>query len=1005
VSFDMPASASGPPRRPVAVPRRRGRTLLPTLVILGVLLIGFSIFTGFYTDLLWFRSVGYTSVFTRTLGARSLLFIMFGLLFAAAVTVNFVVAYRARPAYQPMIPGQQELDRYRMALDPYRRVVVGIIGVLLGLIAGSSAAGEWRTYLQWRHAVPFGETDVQFHKDISFFAFDLPWYRFVLGFAFATVVVSLIAAAVTHYLYGGLRLQAFLGERATPAARVHLSVLLGVFVLLKAIAYWLDRYGLAVGEHQINKTDFTGLTYTDVNAVLQGRTILAIISLICAVLFFANIVRRTWILPGIGVGLLLLSALLIGGIYPALVQRFSVAPTQSEKEAPYIRRNIDATRTAYGIGKDKVQIEKGYDAALTPDQSLLEQDSDVLDNVRLLDPLLLSPTYKNLQQIKAYYDFPGTLGVDRYQVGGETRDVVMAVREVSLAGLPSAQRNWINDHTQYTHGFGFVAAPGDETTGGRPDFISSDIPPVGSLGTTYEPRIYFGQESPTYSIVGAPKGATPRELDYPDDSAASGQRNTTYDTSVGQGVPIGSTWRKLLFAMKYQEANILLSNRVTSDSEILYDRDPKQRVEKVAPWLTLDGDPYPAIVGDRILWIVDGYTTSNGYPYSTRSTLEDVTADSRTLAGNQLITPVKRVNYIRNSVKATVDAYTGKVTLYQWDDQDPVLKTWMRAFPGTVQLKDQISPDLLTHLRYPEDLFKVQRTLLANYHVDSPQTFYSGSDFWRVPDDPTKGSSVVGSSTQPPYYVTLQMPGQAEPSFSLTSTYVPTGDRNNLAAFVSVNADPGPDYGTFRVLQLKRSLQINGPSQVQNQLESDDVIAEQINILKRGTTVKYGNLLTFPIAGGLLYVEPVYVQAEATTSFPLLRKVLVSFGNNVAFEDTLDQALETLFADQGGNPGDGGGGTTSPPAGGGGTGTADNPALAAALADAEDAITAAQKALEAGDFAAYGKAQADLKDAIARAVAAQGGDSGPGSTSSPSPSPSGTAKASSSGSPSPSPSG
>ena len=478
----MPASASGPPRRPVAVPRRRGRTLLPTLVVLGVLLIGFSIFTGFYTDLLWFRSVGYTSVFTRTLGARSLLFIMFGLLFAAAVTVNFVVAYRARPAYQPMIPGQQELDRYRMAIDPYRRVVVGVIAVLLGLIAGSTAAGEWRTYLQWRNAVPFGEKDVQFGKDISYFAFDLPWYRFVLGFAFATVVVCLIAAAVTHYLYGGLRLQAFLGERATPAARVHLSVLLGVFVLLKAIAYWLDRYGLAVGEHQVNKTNFTGLTYTDVNAVLQGRTILAIISLICAVLFFANIFRRTWILPGIGVGLLLLSALLIGGIYPALVQRFTVAPTQSDKEAPYIKRNIEATRIAYGIGKDKVKIQKGYDAALEADQSQLSQDSDVLDKVRLLDPLLLGPTYKNLQQIKAYYDFPGTLGVDRYTVDDETRDVVMAVREVSLDGLPPAQRNWINDHTQYTHGFGFVAAPGDVTTGGRPSFISSDIPPLGSLG-------------------------------------------------------------------------------------------------------------------------------------------------------------------------------------------------------------------------------------------------------------------------------------------------------------------------------------------------------------------------------------------------------------------------------------------------------------------------------------------------------------------------------------------
>ena len=993
----MPASA-GPPRRPVAPPRRRGRTLLPTVAVLVVLLIAFSIFTGFYTDLLWFRSVGYASVFTRTLAARSLLFVVGGVLFAAAIAVNFVVAYRTRPAYQAMIPGQQELDRYRMAIDPYRRVVVWVICTLLGLIAGSAAAGEWRTYLQWRNAVSFGQKDAQFGIDISFFAFDLPWYRFVLGFAFATVVVSLVVATVTHYLYGGLRLQAFLGERATPAARVHLSVLLGLFVLLKAVGYWLDRYGLAVGEHRVNKSNFTGLTYTDVNAVLQGRTILAIISLMCAALFFANIVRRTWLLPGIGVGLLLLSALLIGGIYPALVQRFQVTPSQADKEAPYIKRNITATRTAYGIGPDKVE-KSTYDATLAVDPKILAGDAETIKNIRLLDPLLLSPTYKNLQQIKAYYDFPESLDVDRYDLAQGRRDTVMAVREVSLAGLPDQQRNWINDHTQYTHGFGFVAALGNQVDGGRPSFVSSDIPPVGQVDVK-QPRIYFGQESPTYSIVGAPKGTPPRELDYPDDSASSGQRNTTYEGKGG--VPLGSLWHKVLFAMKYQETNILLSGRVNADSKILYVREPKERVEKVAPWLTLDGDPYPAVVDGRIKWIVDGYTTSNGYPYSTRSTLEDATKDSRTtLANQQLVTPVKQVNYIRNSVKATVDAYDGTVTLYQWGDRDPVLQTWMKAFPGTVKPQSDISPELMAHLRYPQDLFKVQRTLLANYHVSNPQTFYSGSDFWRIPDDPTTGTTSAATA-QPPYYVTLKMPGQGETAFQLTSTYVPTGERNNLAAFVAVNADPGPDYGQFRVLQLPRSLQINGPSQVQNQLESDDAVAEQINILKRGTKVSYGNLLTFPIGGGLLYVEPVYVQAEASTSFPLLRKVLVSYGNNVAFEDTLQQALDSLFAQQGtGNPDTSGGGTTPtpPPVTGGGGATTDNPALNQALQDAQAAIAAANKALAAGDFAAYGQAQKDLQSAINRAVAAE---SAAASTASPSPAPSSGASPTSTASPSPS---
>jgi len=965
-------------------PTRRGRALLPTLVILGVLLIAFSIFTGFYTDLLWFRSVGYTSVFTRTLGAKALLFVGGGLVFAAAVAVNFVVAYRTRPAYQALIPGQQELDRYRMALDPYKRIVVLVIVTLLGLIAGSAASGEFRTYLQWRYGVEFGEVDPQFGRDVSFFAFDLPWYRFVLGFAIATVVVSFIAAAVTHYLYGGLRLQALLGERATPAARAHISVLLGSFVLLRAVGYWLDRYGLAVNEDRIGQADFTGLTYTDVNAVLVGKTILAIIALITTTLFFANIVRRTWLLPGIGVGLLVLSALLIGGIYPALVQRFQVAPNESDREAPYISRNIEATRQAYGIvpGENVEIID--YSAATTASAEELRADSDTTANIRLLDPQLLSPTFKNLQQFRPYYDFAPSLDVDRFTIDGERRDVVGAVREVSLESLPPQQRNWINDRTVYTHGFGYVAALGEETTdGGRPSFVSSDIPPQGEIPIE-QPRIYFGQESPSYSIVGGP---VKRELDFPDDSTRSGVRRNSYDGKGG--VPVGSLFNRVLYAMRYQDANLLLTDRITAESKILYTRDPKDRVEKVAPWLTLDGDPYPTVVDGRIVWIVDGYTTSNGYPYSTRSTLEDVTADSVT-APNALVTPVERVNYIRNSVKATVDAYDGTVTLYAWDEDDPVLRTWRNAFPGTVKDRSEISDELEAHLRYPEDLFKVQRTLLARYHVTDPQTFYNGSDFWRVPVDPTRPNAGL----QPPYYLTLRMPGQDAATFSLTSTYVPTGERENLAAFVAVNADQGDDYGTFRVLELPRSLQINGPSQVQNQLESDEVIANEINILKRGTRVAFGNLLTLPVGGGLLYVEPVYVQAEATTSFPLLRKVLVSFGNNVAFEDSLAEALDSIFADQGGVPTE----PTEPPPGEEPTEPTetpppgDNPALEQALRDAQAAIEAAERALQAGDFAAYGQAQEDLREAIARAVEAERS-----AQSAPSPSPT--------GSPSPSPTG
>ena len=929
----------------------------------------FGAFAGFYTDLLWFQSVGFTSVFTTELFTKIGLFLVFGALMGLVVATNFIVAHRVRPAYMPMSPGQAELDRYRTAVEPYRRGVVIGGSIIIGLLSGSSAAGAWQTYLQWRNSTDFGVDDEQFGMDVSFFTFDLPWWRFILGYFFAAVVLSVIVAAVTHYLYGGLRPQSA-GDKTTSAARAHLSVLLGLFVLLRAVDYWLDRYGLATKDGSL----IVGLQYTDVNAVLMGRTILAIISFICALLFFANVVRRTWLLPGVGVGLLVLSAVLVGGVYPAIIQRFQVRPDVPGREAPYIARNIEATRQAYGI--EDVMIEN-YNATTTASQGQLRNDAETAASIRLLDPALLTPTYRNLQQIRAYYDFSDTLDVDRYEIRGEKRDVVGAVREVDLARVPASQRNWANDTLFYTHGFGFVAALGNtRDPDGRPSFVSSNIPPVGDLGE-FQPRIYFGESSPTYSIVGAPEGAEALELDFPADDAPGGQRTFIYTGSGG--VDISTAWHRLLFSVKYQEANILLTGRINDESRILFDRDPKTRVEKVAPWLSLDGDPYPSVVDGKIVWIVDGYTTTNNYPYSARTTLESTTATSLTTEQQQIVAPRDQVNYIRNSVKATVDAYDGTVTLYAWDEEDPVLQTWRKAFPGTVEDRSAIPAELLEHLRYPQDLFKVQRQKLTQYHVTDPRAFYSEGDFWRIPADPTQKTAEL----QPPYYLTLQMPGQEERSFSLTSTFVPAGnDRNNLVAFAAVNSDPGEDYGTIRVLQLPRSVQINGPQQVQNNFSSDSRVAETVNVLRLGDSqVRYGNLLTLPIGGGLLYVQPVYVQASAETGFPLLRKVLVSFGDKLAFEDTLDLALNSVFGGESGVGTDEPevvvpvpGGTPPPtPVPGEVPPPAPVPAdtLTAALTDIQTAYRDGQAALSRSDFAAYGEAQQRLQAAIERAIAAE----------------------------------
>ncbi|WP_189953913.1 UPF0182 family membrane protein [Streptomyces alanosinicus] len=970
----MPDRGGGPtgPRIRAGRPSRRARTLLMTLGVLAVLGMAFTMFAGFWTDWLWYRSVHYSSVFTTMLWTKIGLFFVFGLLMAVAVGVNIWLAHRLRPPLSAMSMEQQSLDRYRMGIAPYKKWLLLAVTALVGLIAGASAAGQWRTWLMWVNGVPFHQKDPQFHLDVSFYAFDLPWYRFLLGFGFATAILCLIAAALTHYLYGGLRVTSP-GARATGAATGHLSVLLGVFVALKAVAYWLDRYGLAVKSSDFKATgDWTGLRYVDANAYLPAKTILFCIAVICALLFFATLWRRTWQLPVIGFGLMVLSAILIGGLYPAIVQKFQVQPNEQAKEAPYVQKNLKATRQAYGIDDAKVTEYSGQSA--TNDKTKLRDDADAAASIRIMDPNIVSPTFQQAQQMKNYYAFPTNLDVDRYPSkdgksgkGDKQQDTVIGLRELNLAGVP--KNNWINDHFRYTHGYGAVAAKGTEADDqGQPVFTESNLPSKGDLGT-YEQRVYYGEKTTTYSIVGGPQ----KEVDY---SADNGDEKTTSYTGKS-GVNLDNPINRAAYAVAFNEPQILYSGAIGKGSRILYNRTPKERVEAVAPWLTIDGDAYPAVVDGSIQWIVDAYTTSNGYPYSSRTTLGDTTADSLTAANNNraVVAQQNQVNYIRNSVKATVDAYTGEVKLYQWDSQDPVLKTWMKAFPGTVQPKRAISHDLMSHLRYPQDLFKVQRELLTRYHVTDAQTFLTGSEVWQVPDDPTNDSG----SAVPPYYLSMKMPDQSEQSFSLTTTFTPNG-RDNLSAFMAVDSDPGTsDYGKIRVLKLRTSTTADGPKQVQSQFNSRPDIAETISLLTRGhSKVEYGNLLTVPLDGGLLYAEPVYVLG-GKLKYPLLGKVLVSYNGKTAFENTLEEALNKVFGVAGSTTTPPDTGTTKPP-------SSTNPTVQQALDDAQKAFDAGQQALKepnGPDWTAYDKAQKDLKAALKRAEDAQAkvGKNGTGSKS------------------------
>ena len=926
----------------------------PLAITIGVIVITGVLFTalsGFYADWLWFKSVDFTSTWSTILITKTTLFIVAGLVTSLIVMFNVLLAYKRRPLYVPLSVEADNLERYRSQVEPIRRPLFIGLSVALFYFAGSAGSQLWSTWLLFRNSTPFGVTDPQFNKDISFFAFRLPFWQTLITWGISTAILAILASVAVHYLYGGIRLQVQ-EDRTTVAARVQLSVLLGLVVLLKAVAYWFDRYALALKESRL----ITGLTFTDVNAVLPAKAILAGIAIVCALLFFANIVRRSWVLPAAGTALLVVSSVLIAGLYPGAIQQFQVKPSESSKEAPFIQRNIDATRTAYGL--DDVAISD-YQATVATNTGQLADDAATIANIRLMDPNVLSATFRQLQQIRPYYSFPESLDIGRYTVDGVKRDVVIAVRELNIEGNPS--RNWINDHLVYTHGFGLVAAYGnDRDVDGKPKFTVGNLPPTGALGD-FEPRVYFGENVPNYSIIGGVKTDTPVEFDYPDDTSPNGQRNYTYTGSGG--VPVGSLLNKVIFALKYQEQRILLSNLINKDSKILFERNPRDRVAKVAPWLTLDGDPYPALVDGKIMWIIDGFTTSAGYPYSRQSVLSNVIADipnSATIGTQRNRT----VNYIRNSVKATVDAYNGTVTLYEWDEKDPVLKTWARAFPNTITPRSEISAQLLEHIRYPEDLFRVQREILSSYHVKTAEAFYGGQDFWRVPRDPSTFGA--NASAQPPYYLTLQMPGTQKPVFSLTTPFVPRGGRENLSAFAVVNSDPGPDYGKISVLQLPRNTNIAGPSQVASNFEAKPEVANSLSLLRRGgSDVVLGNLLTLPVGGGLLYVQPVYVRATANAAaYPLLQKVLVSFGDQIGYDDTLKGALDQVF---GGNSGTAAGGSSSDTAGEPST----NSSLANSLASAKQAYADGLAALAKGDFAAYDRAQKRLKSALDAAIDAQ----------------------------------
>ena len=974
-------------RRPKVGP---GAITVTVLVLLGLFVYAAS---SFWTEILWFQQMHATRILLTRWGVIAGLAVVGVVLSVAVLRIMIGLAHRHRVSSKRG-EAAANLRQYQDAIEPFKKLAFWLVALVLGIPAGLRLAEGWQTVLTWLNATPFGKTDPIFGWDISFFVFTLPFLELVVSFLLHLVILSLVVSIVASYLYGGL--QVVPRPHATVPVRRHLGILAAVASVIIGVQYWIGRYSLLTQSGD----NIDGAMYADVNATLPAHSILAAISIAVAALFLVAAFRGTWRLPTIGVVVTVVAALVIGGAYPALIEQFRVRPNARSLNAPYIQHNIDATLEAYGLDDLDYQT---YDATTTAQPGQLREDSESTSQIRLLDPQVIRKTVQQLQQSRPYYSFDSGFFVDRYTINGERRDTVISMRELNLAGLSQEQQNWVNRHTVYTHGFGVVAAYGNSiTSDGLPSYWEQSIPSKGEIGE-YEPRVYFSQSAPDYSIVGGPEGTPAQELDYPDDNAPGGQVSTTFKGNGGPSV--GNFWNKLLYSIKFGSTDIFFSSQTNEESQILYDRDPLLRVAKVAPYLTLEQKAYPAVVdtdGDpstpkRLVWVVDAYTTTDSYPYAQHQSLSSSTVDSRSQSVGQYIQE-NSINYMRNSVKAIVDAYDGSVRLFQWDEKDPILSTWMKIYPGSVESKQNISADLMGHLRYPEDMFKVQRDLLTSYHVRDASDFYTGGDRWRLAEETSTAATANGASTatmsssqqqavrvQPPYYLTMQMPGQQSAEFSLTSVFVPGGEskREAMAGFLAVDSETGSEagkvregYGKLRLIALPSSTTVPGPGQIQNAYDTNQTIASQLNVLNLSdSTVIRGNLLTLPVGGGLLYVQPVYIQGSGGANYPVLRFVLTAFGNRVGFAPTLAESLDQTF----------GGDSAAKVAGGDqsadknkGGGDQQNQAesepskqLASALQDANQAIQDGQNALKNNDWAAYGESQKRLNEALTKAIDAQ----------------------------------
>ncbi|HHY94968.1 MAG TPA: UPF0182 family protein [Firmicutes bacterium] len=885
---------------------RTRASLLLLGVVLGGLLVVAVVGAYGYTELLWFRHLGYGQVLLQVWWSRLWVGLLIGVLYTLFLSLNLHWAQRHR---QPVVQEAWGLP----PLPPRFGMLVVVAGLGVGFVAGVSVSSQWPTVLSFLKQVPFALSDPLFGRDVAFYVFGIPFFRLIVSLLSSLIIITAVGVALIYFFTGGLVAGGGRFSLGRPA-KLHLSLLVALYLLVKAGSYWLDRFSLMFSP----RGSVFGAGYADVHAVLPALTGLMVLAAVAAVVIAATARSRDLRPLWVPVAVLVAVSLVGGTLYPAAVQQFTVNPNELQKEKPFIANNITFTRRAYGL--DGIREEP-----FVPKDSLtyreLAATPEIVDNIRLWDYRPLQQTYAQLQEIRLYYTFPDA-DVDRYQVNGRYRQVLLGVRELNQDNLPAEARTWINERLKYTHGYGIVMSPANRfTTEGMPEFFIKDIPPASSVDIQVtEPRIYFGELTNQWVVVKSGE----KEFDYP-----RGDENEWYTYQGQGGIPIGNWLNRLAFAIRLESYQLLFSGAVTPDSRVMLYRNIGQRARRIAPFLRYDRDPYPVINDGRIFWILDAYTTSSHFPYSMPSR--------------------EGFNYVRNAVKVVVDAFNGDITFYLFDPEDPIARTYARVFPALFKPAAEMPEGLKAHVRYPVDLFRWQAQMYTAYHMQEPFVFYNREDQWNI------ATEIFGTETveMEPYYLMTELDPQVGPEYILLLPYTPN-EKRNMIAWLAARCD-GPHYGQLVVYKFPKESLVFGPMQIEARIDQDARISQDLALWGAKGLVFRGNLLVIPVKDSVLYVEPLYLQSKET-KLPELKRVVVGYGNVVAMESTLEGALRAATA-----------GTTAPPA------PAETLTVAQLVARARELYLQAEQRVKAGDWAGYGQTIRELGDVLQRLQTMTGG--------------------------------